>query len=74
MRAIWSPGDGQSSPTGTSLSASPEPSGIRSVACPIAPSVGQLAADSPPSHHGCRWSEHESPSKPARSAATACSS
>jgi hypothetical protein len=25
MRAIWSAGDGQSSPTGTSLSASPEP-------------------------------------------------
>ena len=50
------------------------PSGIRSVAWPAAPSQTHVWPDSPGSHHGWRWSEAEMPSKPARSAATACSS
>ncbi len=42
------------------------------VACAAAPSHTHAWPDSPGSHHGCRWSEAEMPSKPAFSAATAC--
>jgi hypothetical protein len=42
------------------------------VAWPIAPSSVQACPECPGSHHGWKWSETFSPSKPARSAATPC--
>jgi hypothetical protein len=50
----------------------PVPSAIRPVALPIAPSSVQACPDSPGSHQGWKWSLTLRPSKPARSAATAC--
>ena len=49
----------------------PVPIGMRSVACPMAPSSVHAWPEWPGSHHGWKWSLTLRASKPARSAATA---
>src|SRR6476661_10361476 len=46
----------------------------RVVCCPMAASVTQACVAAPSGHHGAKWSEQPIASKPAASAAFACSS